>query len=335
MNPEIDRNIHFEDRDYTTSYHFKLSFLHPKHWLLWLLIFLLFAIGRLPFPWVLALGRMIGRLFLKLGGSRVNVTRRNLELCFPEKSEAERAVLLKKNFEAVGVALLEPGVAWFSTRRRIERISRFIGWTNINKTLESGQGVLVSALHMTSLEMACRIVSEKMPFNILYRVHDNPVYEYVSGVCRSRYRYKTRFIPRKQVKDLLYFLKKGETGIIVPDQDLGRRRSHFLPFFNIPAATIPSTSDFARLSNAKVVTGHFCLDKDNRYIVDISGILKDFPTRDNVADTARINLETENFVRQYPEQYLWQHRRFKTRPEGEPSLYDDKSKKKKKKKKGK
>ncbi|WP_281646590.1 LpxL/LpxP family Kdo(2)-lipid IV(A) lauroyl/palmitoleoyl acyltransferase [Parendozoicomonas sp. Alg238-R29] len=333
MNPEIDHEIPFSKREYTANYNFKMAYLHPRYWPLWLLIAFLFLVGRLPFPWVLALGRRIGRMFMKMGGSRVKVTRRNLELCFPDKSSEEREALLVKNFESIGIALLEPGVAWFSSRKRIERISRFIGWSRVLKAQDSNHGVLVSALHMTCLEMACRIASERFSFNILYRVHDNPVYEYVSGVCRNRYRHKSRFIPRKQVKDLLHFIKQGEVGIILPDQDMGRKRSHFIPFFGIDAATIPSTSDFARLADAKVVTGSYFLDDDNRYIVEFSEPLESFPTEDSLADTTRIAELTESTIRQHPDQYLWQHRRFKTRPEGETSLYGKKEPKKKKRKK--
>ncbi|WP_196221244.1 LpxL/LpxP family Kdo(2)-lipid IV(A) lauroyl/palmitoleoyl acyltransferase [Sansalvadorimonas verongulae] len=332
MNPEIDHEIPFDEREYTAKYRFKLSYLHPRHWGLWLLIVFLFVVGRLPFPWVLAIGRRIGRLFMRMGGSRVKVTRKNLELCFPEKPAEEREELLLKNFESIGIALLEPGVAWFSSRKRIERIGEFIGLSHVLNIQKNGHGVLVSALHMTCVEMACRIASEHLSFNILYRVHDNPVYEYVSSVCRNRYKHKSRYIPRKQVKDLLYFIKKGEVGIILPDQDMGRKRSHFIPFFGIDAATIPSTSDFARLADAKVVTGSYFLREDNRYMVEFSKPLDNFPTEDSFADTSRICSLTESLIRQHPDQYLWQHRRFKTRPEGEPSLYGKKEHKKKKRK---
>ncbi len=327
MNPACDPSIPFNKREYTSAYRFRMALLHPKHWPLWLLVLLLFIIGRLPFGWVVKLGRMIGRLFLKLGGSRVRVTRRNLELCFPEKSEAERKQLLRKNFEAIGIALLEPGVAWFSSSRRIARLCKINGVEHILDAIASGRGVLLSSLHMTSVEMACRIMSEKMSFNILYRVHDNPVFEYVSSKLRNRYRYKSRYIPRKQVKDLLHFLSQGEIGIILPDQDMGKNRSVFLPFFGIPAATITSTSDFARMSNAVVVTTHSYLDENNHYVVDIPKPLEDFPSANNIEDTRRIAQITEQAIRHNPDQYLWQHRRFKTRPEGEPSLYGTKENK--------
>ena len=330
LNPEFDPSIPFDQRTYTNSYHFQMAFLHPRHWGLWLLIALLFIIGRLPFTWVWGLGRIIGRLLMKTGGTRVKVTRRNLELCFPEKSPEERERILVKNFEAIGIALLEPGIAWFSSSRRIARIGRLIGLEHIKEIQSQGKGVLVSALHMTSVEMAARIASEHLSFNILYRVHDNPVFEYVSSTMRNRYKHKSRFIPRKQVKDLLYFMEQGEVGIILPDQDMGKKRSLFVPFFGIDAATIPSVSDFSRLSHAGVVMGQLWLDDASGYTLTFSSPLENFPTDNNFEDTVRINKRTEDFIRQHPDQYLWQHRRFKTRPEGEESLYGAKEKKKKK-----
>ncbi len=330
MNPELDHTIPFDKREYTSSYSFKLAYLHPRHWLLWLLVLMLFLIGRLPFTWVLALGRRIGRLFLKLGGTRVQITRRNLELCFSDKSSEEREQILVKNFEAIGIALLEPGVAWFSSKKRIDRLSLFTGLEHVKNVQKNGQGVLLNCLHMTCIEMACRILSEHTSFNILYRVHDNPVFEYVSGVCRNRYSHKSRYIPRKQVKDLLHFLKDGEIGIILADQDMGKNRSLFVPFFGIDAATVTSASDFSRLSNSRIMSATCFLDENNYYHLDLSKPLENFPTDDRKNDTMLVTKLTEDFIREHPEQYLWQHRRFKTRPDGEPSLYGPKEKKQKK-----
>ncbi len=321
MNPTIPDDIPYEERMYTKAYRFQGAFLHPRYWGLWLLIGTLWLIGRLPMAWIVKIGRKIGRLLMKIGGSRVKVTRRNLELCFPELSESEREALLVRNFEAIGVALLEPGVAWFASSRRIRRISRVEGLENIRRHIDKGQGILFCCMHMSCVEMVCRIAAEYLPFNLMYRVHDNPLYEYISNVRRQSYPYKGRYIPRKQVKDLLHFMSKGEMGIILPDQDMGKKRSLFVPFFGQTAATIPSVSDFARLSNARVIMANYYLDENNQYVLSFSQPLENFPSEDNVADTTLINQLIEERIRQHPEQYLWQHRRFKTRPPGEPSLY--------------
>ena len=271
--------------------------------------------------WIVKIGRKIGRLFLSIGGSRVKVARRNLELCFPNLSETAREALLVRNFETLGVALLEPGIAWFSSSRRIRGISRVEGLENIHRHIDKRQSVLVCGIHMSCVEMACRMISEYLPFNLLYRVHDNPLYEYISNIRRLSYPYKGRYIPRKKVKDLLHFMNKGELGIILPDQDMGKKRSLFVPFFGKTAATIPSVSDFSRQSNARVIMANYYMDQNNQYVLTFSQPLENFPTEDNLADTTRVTQLIEEYIRQHPEQYIWQHRRFKTRPPGEPSLY--------------
>lgn len=312
----------YEKRLYTRAYRFQRAFLHPRYWWVWLLIGALWLIGRLPMNWIVKIGRGIGRLFLKTGGHRVRITRRNLELCFPELTETERKALLVRNFEIIGIAMLEPGIAWFASSRRICRISRVEGLEHVRPPhVDKGQGILLCSLHMSCLEMTCRIIAEHMSFNMMYRVNNNPLHEYISGVCRQRYPHKRRYIPRKQVKDFLYFLSKGETGLILPDQDMGKKRSLFVPFFGQTAATVPSVSDFARLSNARVIMFDHYLDENNQYVLRLSRPLENFPGKDNVADTIRINQTFEECIRQHPEQYLWQHRRFKTRPPGESSVY--------------
>lgn len=321
MNPTPFDDIPYEERTYTKNYHFRSTFLHPRYWSLWLLISSLWLVGRLPMVWIVKIGRKIGRLLLSIGGSRVKVARRNLELCFPNLSETAREVLLVRNFESIGVALLEPGVAWFSDSRRIRCISRVEGLENIRRHIDKGQSVLLCGIHMSCVEMVCRMISEYLPFNLLYRVNDNPLYEYISNVRRLSYPYKGRYIPRKKVKDLLHFMNKGEVGAILPDQDMGKKRSLFVPFFGQTAATVPSVSDFARQSNARVIMASYYLDKNNQYVLTFSQSLENFPTEDNVSDTIRINQLIEAYIRQHPEQYIWQHRRFKTRPPGEPSLY--------------
>ncbi|PVZ66367.1 LpxL/LpxP family acyltransferase [Pelagibaculum spongiae] len=309
-----------QQKTYTSDYHFQWKFLHPKYLGLWLLVLILFILGRLPLPAFFATGRAMGRLLMKLGGSRLRVTRQNLALCFPEKTDQQREQLLKQNFETLGIALLEPGLAWFASRSRIQRLGRFEIDPELQTHLEQGKPILLSALHMTCLEMACRIASENMPFNLLYRPNNNPLFEYLSGKFRQRPKFKTRFIPRKQVKDLLHFMQHDEPGMILPDQDFGPKRSVFMPFFGVNTATVMSTSDFARQTFASVAIVTIYLEKTG-YVVKFSAPLKNFPSDDSFADTLRLNQLTEQRILEHPEQYLWQHRRFKTRPEGESSLY--------------
>ncbi len=304
---------------YLNSETFQLQFLHPRYWALWLLIGFMWVIGRLPFPVIVRIGKMLGRLLMKIGGSRVHVTRTNIRLCFPELSEQEQEALVRRNFETVGIALLEPGVAWFSRDKRIQNLGRIEGLENLTSLLIQGKPVLLSGLHNTCLEMALRLYGTRRGLTGLYRRHNNPLFEYISSKCRSRGR--NRMIHRKEVKQFLEYMREGEPCFILPDQDFGPKRSLFVDFFGIPTATVPSTADFARQTGATVLMMDYYLDDNNQYVIRMHPPMDNFPSDDLAADTQRCNDWLESVIRKHPEQYLWQHRRFKTRPEGEPKLY--------------
>lgn len=309
----------FNHKEYLHAYCFSWKLVHPKYWGVWLLIGLLWSITRLPLSWLNKIGVLLGRLLYRLGGRRLNIARTNLKLCFPHLSEEERESLLKCHLEAVGFAFIEPGIAWWASDKKIATLYTIDGVNEIKQLLSQEQGVLLCGLHMTSVEMVARVLGQQTPYNLLYRVHDNPVFEYVSGVARQKYRAK--FIPRKQVKDLLHFLNKGELGIILPDNDMGLKRSVFVPFFGVQAATITSPTDFARQTGAKVAMIFYHRDKQGVYHIKCTQPIEAFPSKDPVADTAKINSLIEGYISQHPEQYIWLHRRFKNRPSGEAKIY--------------
>ncbi|WP_163832442.1 LpxL/LpxP family Kdo(2)-lipid IV(A) lauroyl/palmitoleoyl acyltransferase [Spartinivicinus ruber] len=306
-------------KEYLHGYSFKWPLAHPKYWGIWLVIGILWLLAKLPLSWLNKIGILLGRLLYKIGGRRLNIARKNLALCFPELSPKQREQLLKRHLEAVGFAIIEPGLVWWSSEEKIKQLYTIEGVDNIRALLAQGQGVLLCGLHMTSVEMVARAFGQQVSYNLLYRVHDNPVYEYVSG--KSRQKYQARFIPRKKVKDLLYFLQKGELGIILPDNDMGLKRSVFVPFFGVQAATITSPTDFARQTGVKVAMILYHRDQQGRYHIKCTLPMDDFPSEDPVADTAKINTLIEGHIKQHPEQYLWLHRRFKNRPAGEAKIY--------------
>ena len=311
--PDSAQNLHPD------SEKFQLQFLHPKYWGLWLLIGLMWVIGRLPFSVITRIGKALGRLLMKIGGNRVHITRTNIRLCFPELPEKEQEILIRRNFETVGIALLEPGIAWFSRDKRIQNLGRIEGLENMTTLLIQGKPILLSGLHNTCLEMALRLYGSRRALTGLYRRHNNPLFEYVSFKYRARGH--NRMIPRKEVKAFLEHMRQGEPCFILADQDFGPKRSLFVDFFGIPAATVPSTADFARQTGATVLMMDYYLDDNNQYVIRLHPPLDNFPSDDQAADTQRCNDWLESVIREHPEQYLWQHRRFKTRPEGESKLY--------------
>ncbi len=263
---------------------------------------------------------------MHLGKERRYVAERNIELCFPDKSTEQRADILRESFAGAGMALFESGFVWWP-QKRLTKMVEIIGLEHLEKARAEGQNVLMFTPHNTSLEACFSQLSMHEKLNILFRVHDNPFWEYMSG--RGRRNFRLRLIPRKQVKEFLHFLSTGRTGLIAADQDLSKRRGVFVPFFGIQASTVTSVSDFCRQTNsvAMLVSGYRRPGKG--YTVEIRPPLENFPTDDAIADTARVSLVTEQAIREQPGDYLWHHRRFKTRPEGEAPLYERQKKRKK------
>jgi len=301
---------------------FKLSFLLPKYWLTWFGVIILYTISWLPYKFQLMLGRLVGRLLYKIGSSRKTVAMKNLELCFPEMSLEERTRVLKKNFENTGIALFETGMGWWWPDWRVRRKTKVVGLEHLEKAHQEGKGVLLLTMHYLSVEINCRGIGMGHPMVVFYRPHNNQLMEYFQ--FRGRGRSNKYMLGKRDVKGLLKALRQKEVCVYLPDQDYGRNRSLFVPFFAVPdAATTTGTLIFARQKN---IQNHMFIptrnDDGSGYTLEIKPMLENFPTDNDEADLIRINQELEKAIMYKPEQYMWLHRRFKTRPnEDDPSLY--------------
>lgn len=301
---------------------FQARFLHPRYWLLWLGLGLLWLLVQLPYAWLLQLGRWLGVLMFRLAGSRRKIARRNLELCFPELSEAQREHLLKENFASTGIAFFEMAMSWWWPRQRLARLAHIEGLEHLQEAQAQGRGVILMAFHFTTLEIGAALLGQRQTIDGMYREHDNPVFDYVQRRGRERHNADATAIEREDIRAMLKVLRAGRAIWYAPDQDYGRKQSIFVPLFGIPAATVTATTKFARLGKALVVPfTQTRLADGSGYRLVIHPPLEGFPGESEEADCLRINRLVEQAIRQQPEQYLWAHRRFKTRPEGEPSLY--------------
>jgi KDO2-lipid IV(A) lauroyltransferase len=294
----------------------------PRYWPTWLMLGLLWLVTRLPYAWQLAIGRQFGRLALHLTRRRRRIAEVNIELCFPEQPDAERRRRLSEHFESLGIGLIEFALAWWGTAAKLAPLATIRGLEHLHSALEAGNGVLLLSAHFTTLEIGGRLLAAHTPFHVLYREHKHPVLEQVMG--RARTRLYERAIPRNDMRGLLNSLKENRAVWFAPDQDHGETGSVFVPFFGIPAATLTTTSRIAAISGARVVPffqrrlpGH------RGYELELLPALEDFPGEDVTRDTARIMHLIETRVRQQPEQYLWAHRRFKTRPAGAAPVYEE------------
>ncbi len=298
----------------------RLALIHPRYWPTWLALGLLRIFEPLPFAVLVWLGSSLGRLLPLLPLSFVRIARRNLELCLPELSRAERERILVKHFQSVGIGIFETAMSWWSSDARIRKLTRLEGEEHLQEALARGRGAILLSAHFTTLEIGARTLCVRMPTNIMYRPTKNEVLE--RFLMRNRGRQAKRAIPRDDVRTLITSLKNNEPVWYAPDQSYRKKGAEMVPFFNIPAATNTATSRLARMTGAAVLP-YFPerLPGSQGYRMVIQPALDNFPT-DNPAEDARtFNALIEAHVRKVPAQYLWIHRRFKGISAGYPDYY--------------
>lgn len=293
-----------------------MRFIAPRYWLTWLGIFSLRLICVLPMPIQYQLGRLLGRLLYKLVKKRRHVVQVNLAICFPDKSEAERTAMAKEVFENNAIGIFETAMAWWSKPNRFTQLCEIEGLEHIQKAQAEGHGVLLTGAHYSTLDLGGYLLGQSLKFDTVYRPHNNPLFD--RFICKGRSRFVGKLIDNENSRAIVKELRSAGVVWFAPDQDMGPKQSVFVPFFEQTAATVPATSKLARLGKAKVmIFGQYRLSNGRGYKLTISPALEPFPTKDEISDTAQVNARLEAAIRQYPTQYMWVHRRFKTQPDHE------------------
>lgn len=298
---------------------FHPSFYGPRYWPTWIGLGFFHLLGYLPMSISLAFGRLLGDVFYYLAGSRRHIARVNIALCFPELSADEQKTLLRKVMHSTGKSVVESSVALWGPERQLKNRYSIRGLEHIQAAQAKGQGVLLVGCHFTTLDAAARILSFHVKYDMLYRKDPNPLLAY--KLISARESFAGTAIVRTDTRQLIKNLRRGHVVWYAPDQDSGSKNGVFVPFFGVPAATVVATARVAELGRAVVLPFAHYRDENNHYHLVIEPPLENFPTGDDVADATRINHTIETAVAKQPDQYLWVHRRFKTRPEGEPSFY--------------
>jgi KDO2-lipid IV(A) lauroyltransferase len=293
----------------------------PRHWPAWIGVGVIWLIARLPFRLLMRLGRLAGRLALHLNPERRRIAATNIALCFPELDPAAQQALVRANLCDVGMMLAEFALGWMGSDRAVAKVPVTVeGLEHLEAARAAGRGVLLVGGHFSHLEFSARLVSSHLRIAGMYRRMDSDVFEF--AVLRARLHYADAMFDKDDIRGTVRYLKAGGTLWYAPDQDMRSKDNVFAPFFGVPAATITATHHLARLSNALVIPFyHRRLPGDAGYAMRLGAPLADFPSNDAAVDTARVNGQIEQMVREAPEQYLWVHKRFKTRPPGEPKLY--------------
>lgn len=280
----------------------------------------MWLIAQLPYRAQLTLGGLLGRILYHASPARRHIAAVNLAVCFPDLSKPARADLLRRHFASLGTSAVETAMSWWTPDERLRRLAHIEGLEHLEQAQKAGKGVILLSGHFTTLEIGAHLLAMQVQFHAMYREHKNPLFDAVMRHARERR--CEHAIPRGDVRALLNSLKMGLPVWYAPDQNYGREHSIFVPFFGIPAATITSTSRLARLSGAPVVPFfQVRLPHGQGYRLTLHPALQNFPSGDITQDTLRINQIIEQQIRHAPEQYLWVHRRFKSRPPGSPGIY--------------
>ncbi len=251
--------------------------------------------------------------------ARRRVARRNLELCFPELDADARERLLRAHFHSLGMAVFEFLRAWWGRLPPVDAGFEVQGLEHLAQARAAGRGVILISPHFTTLEICTRLLCQHATIAGMYRPHDSEALDW--AVRRGRLRHAAAMFARDALRPAVRWLKDGGVLWFAPDQESRRGDSVFVPFFGRPAWTLSSTHQLARLSGALVLPLFHERLADGRYRVEIGAALESFPSRDALADTARVMALIEAQVRRVPAQYLWIHKRFKTQPEGMASPY--------------
>jgi KDO2-lipid IV(A) lauroyltransferase len=297
-----------------------LRFLAPRYWGLWLGLGLVRLLTFLPLRGQLLAGSLVGSLARMLMGTRRRVAETNVRLCFPELSDQERRRLVRAHFHALGMSLIETGMCWWASDRRVRRRVQYHGLEHLEAAQSAGHGAIMLTGHFTTLDLGGRFLTLEASVAAMYRKADNPLLEEI--MRRGRARVADYVFPKQDVRAMLRHLKANRAIWYAPDQSHRRQNSATVPFFGVPAATNTATSKFARLARAPVVPFFpVRLPGGRGYRLDILPALENFPTGDAAADAARINRLLEERIRLCPEQYLWVHRRFKPPTAADPDPY--------------
>ena len=287
-----------------------------------LLLGFLWLFQWLPLALQAALGNALGRVAFHVVGSRRRVALRNLELCFPELGAGERERLAREHFRWLGRSFLERGLLWYASPARLRRLIGVEGDAGLAD--RSDKPVMWLAPHFMGLDVAgvsTQLYQNKKVISI-YQRQSNAVLDRALRSARLRFGNAEIFSRDEAGKALMRAIRRGDAFFNLPDMDFGTRDAAFVPFFGVQAVTLLAPSRLAKALDMIVqpVVAEM-LPGGRGYRVRYEPPWADFPSDDPVADSARMNRWIETEIRRNPAQYLWVHRRFKTRPPGEPSLY--------------
>jgi KDO2-lipid IV(A) lauroyltransferase len=309
VNKKIDKSLLFR------------SYLAPKHWPLWIAIGLLRLAIFLPRSTIYSIGTFLGMFIYRIVPSRRRAARINLIQAYPHLNKQEIDNLNKKAFKSMGISIFEMGVAWFESSKVLKDQCQIEGKEYLDEAIANNKSVILLTGHFTTLEIGGRLLGFYVDkYNGVFKKAHDPLFNAI--MVRYRAIFGDELLDNKNVRGILRGLKKGHATWFAPDQDFRHQEIVFTPFLGGIASTLTATAKLAKMTNAAVVPFYpVRLENGAGFKLIVLPALKNFPSGDIEADSARVNKTIEEMVYACPEQYLWSHKRFKTQPDRSTNIY--------------
>ena len=296
------------------------NFIHPKYFLTWILILLMRVGVFVPFRLQVFFGKIIGKLIYPLMTELRKTAYSNVSNCFPDKKQPQVTLLVKQHFEAIGISLFETANAFFASDKKIKKMLIIVNEQHFTEALKKEGGIILLCSHFMPLMLGGRALLIKHTIANIYRPQNNKLFDKV--MVKGYLKNGAVMIKSTDTRSIIKAINNSLPIWYAPDQDLGRNNSVFAPLFGIQTATASATSRLAKNNNTRVIPYSFIRTKHG-YEMSFHKPLKNYPSGDAIKDASETNQILEKQILKNPEQYLWIHRRFKTRPEGEENFYSE------------
>ncbi len=304
------------------EYRFQLSLLHPRHWLIWLGLGLFFIFTLLPMPIIDRVAYWLGGLSAKKNRKRFNIAKTNLTLCFPDKSVDDIEQMVTDHFRAQIRTVLHYYILWWRPVATVREKIQQSGFEKITQYQQQGKNIIILLPHNVGLEFAGVAISMAYETATPYKPMRNPVINWM--VAKGRLRFGKKIFARADgLRPLIRAVRAGHIMGYFADEDLGEKNAVFASFYGVPKATIPVLGRLAKACNAVVLPCVSCYEeKSGRYLIKILPKIEGLSASDDVQDSENMNRAIERAIDFCPVQYMWTLRYFKTRPNGEKSVYE-------------
>ncbi|MDA8854842.1 lipid A biosynthesis acyltransferase [Candidatus Pseudothioglobus singularis] len=295
-----------------------VEFIHPKFLLTWILILFMRIGVFIPFKSQVIAGKAIGRMMHPFMHKLRSTAYSNISHCFPEKKQPQVERLVKRHFEAIGVSFFETANAYYGTDNKIKKLLTIKNEHFFKDALKEEGGIILLCSHFMPLMLGSRALLIKHTIANIYRPQNNTLFD--STMVKGYKKNGAVMIKSTDTRSIIKAINNSLPIWYAPDQDLGKNNSVFAPFFGIQTATASATARLAKNNNTRVIPYSF-IRTSNGYLMSFEKPISNYPTNDPIHDATVINQILEKQINHSPEQYLWIHRRFKTRPNDEKNFY--------------